>query len=153
MKRMESKIALTFAIMFAITFIVNGLYSVVSLGESFFSIGAMIAGMRVALFYLTWIWVDTRRYKLLAAIGVLSITLMTEFVFAELASEDIVNTVNSWMWKGTAMIIVYLIVCVVAVFIADYQADKLLKESIEQVNIELTIKGGIKPEDVEVKLD
>ena len=45
------------------------------------------------------------------------------------------------------------VVYITAAFIADHQADKLLEEDKEQVNIKLTIKGDIKPEDVEVSLD
>lgn len=147
MKRMESKIALTFVIMFVVGFIVNGLYSVISLGENFFSFGVMTKGMFTALMYLMYVWIYTRRHRMLAVMGVVGIVLM--IMFGEFSSEGIANTFSVWVWKDTVMMIVYL----AAAFIADYQADKLLEEDKEQVNIKLTIKGDIKPEDVEVSLD
>lgn len=147
MKRMESKIVLTFAIMFVVGFIVNGLYSVISLGESFFSFGIMAKGMLTALMYLMYVWVYTRRHRTLAVMGVVSIALMV--MFAGFSSEGVANTFSGWVWKDTVMTVVY----VVAAFIADHQADKLLEESKEHVNIKLTLKGDIKPEDVEVSLD
>ena len=147
MKRMESKIALTFAIMFVVGFIVNGLYSVISLGENFFSFGVMAKGMLTALMYLMYVWVYTRRHRTLAVMGVVGIALM--IMFAGFSSEGVANTFSGWVWKDTVMMVVYL----AAAFIADHQADKLLEESKEQVNIKLTIKGDIKPEDVEVSLD
>lgn len=147
MKRMESKIALTFAIMFVVGFIVNGLYSVISLGESFFSFGVMAKGMMVALIYLMYVWIYTRRHRKLAVMGVLGIAFM--IMFAGFASEGVANTFSGWVWKDTVMTVVYL----AEAFIADHQADKLLEESKEQVNINVTIKGDIKPEDVEVSLD
>ena len=47
------------------------------------------------------------------------------------------------------MIIYYI----TASFIADYQAQKLVEESKESVNIKVTIKGNINPDDIEVSLD
>lgn len=138
MKRMESKIVLTFAIMFVVGFIINGLYSVISLGESFFSFGIMAKGMLTALMYLMYVWIYTRRHRTLAVMGVVSIALMV--MFAGFSSEGVANTFSGWVWKDTVMSVVY----VVAAFIADHQVDKLLEESKD---IKLILKCDIKPED------
>ena len=146
MKRMELKITLTFAIMFVVGFIINGLYSVISLGESFFSFGVTANAIFVALVYLFYIWLYTRRHRLLSLIGVCCIGLM--ILFIGFSSEGVANSFSGWDWKDTVMIIY----CV-AFFIADHQADKLLEESKETVNIKLTLKGDIKPEDAEITID
>ena len=76
-----------------------------------------------------------------------SIGLM--LMFLEFSSEGVTNSFSSWSWKNTVMIVVYVIVAVIAY----YQSDKLLEESNEKVNIKVTIKGDIKPEDVDVSID
>lgn len=70
-------------------------------------------------------------------------------MFLEFSSEGVTNSFSSWSWKNTVMIVVYVIVAVIAY----YQSDKLLEESNEKVNIKVTIKGDIKPEDVDVSID
>lgn len=54
-----------------------------------------------------------------------------------------------WKREPSHFPVVYVIVAVIAY----YQSDKLLEESKEEVNIKVTIKGDIKPEDVEVSID
>ena len=122
MKRMESKIALTFVIMFVAGVIINGLYSVISLGESFFSFNVMELAMFNALFYLGYIWLNTRRHKLLAHLGLWSIVLFV--IFVSCSSDGNAGAFSSWNWRDTILIIYFL----VAYMIADYQGKKLLEE-------------------------
>lgn len=125
MKRMKSKIALTFAIIFVVCFIVNGLYSVIFLGEDFFSFGAMRNGMIVALWYFMYIWIQTRRHRMLAMISVTGITFMILFA---VSPEGVVNLFRSWTLEYTVMAIEYVVVY----SIAEYQvATSLLEESKE----------------------
>lgn len=147
MKRMESKIALTFAIMFVVGFIINGIYSVITMGANFFTFEVMSDAIFAALFYLFYVWIYSRKHKLLTIMGVVCIGLM--LLFAEFSVEGVAGSLSGWNWKTTVMLIYYI----TASGIADYQANKLLEESKETVNIKLTLKGDIKPEDVEITID
>lgn len=147
MKRMESKIALTFAIMFVVGFIINGIYSVITMEANFFTFEVMSDAIFAALFYLFYVWIYSRKHKLLTIMGVVCIGLM--LLFAEFSVEGVAGSLSGWDWKTTVMLIYYI----TASGIADYQANKLLEESKETVNIKLTLKGDIKPEDVEITID
>ena len=147
MKRMESKIALTFAIMFVVGFIINGIYSVITMEANFFTFEVMADAIFAALFYLFYVWIYSRKHKLLTVMGVVCIGLM--LLFAEFSVEGVAGSFSGWDWKSTVMIIYYI----TASFIADYQAQKLVEESKESVNIKVTIKGNINPDDIEVSLD
>ena len=76
MKRMESKIALTFAIMFVVGFIINGIYSVITMEANFFTFEVMADAIFAALFYLFYVWIYSRKHKLLTVMGVVCIGLM-----------------------------------------------------------------------------
>ena len=147
MKRMELKITLTFAIMFVVGVIINGLYSVISLGESFFSFVVMASAMLSALFYLVYIWINTRRHKYIALLGLFCIGLFV--IFASYSSEGSAGAFSSWNWKDTVMIVYY----VISYEIACWQGKKLLEEDKESISINVTLKGDIKPEDVEVTIE
>ena len=122
MKRMELHITITFAIMFVVGVIINGLYSVISMKSNFFTFEVMAKGVIAALVYLVYVWISTRRHKLLACIGVIGIGLVV--IFASFSSEGVVGTYSSWNWKETVMLICY----VIAFQIAKYQSKKLIEE-------------------------
>lgn len=147
MKRMELKITLTFAIMFVVGVIINGLHSVISMDSNFFTFAVMANAMVAALVYLGYVWINTRRHKLLTLIGVLGIGLMV--LFASFSSDGVTGTFSSWNWKDTVMIVYYFI----AYEIASRQGEKLLEEDRETINLNINLKGEIKPEDVEVSID
>lgn len=147
MKRMEKRIAITFAIMFVVGFIINGLYSVISMDSNFFTFGVASDAILFALIYLFYIWVYTRQHKSLAIIGVVCIGLM--IIFANFSSVGIAASYSSWDWRDTVITICYIIVA----FIADYQAEKLIEESKEPINIKVIIKGSIEPENIDVSID
>ena len=146
MKKMESKIALTFVIVFVVGIIINGLYNVISMNASFFSFEVLVIAMLSALVYMLYIWIFTRRHKTLALIGVSSSGLLflllgCSFNDVALSFESIATSFGTW--RDIVMIIYFAIVS----FIAEYQAKKLLKE--DKMNFE----GDIKPEDVKVSID
>lgn len=123
MKRMESRIAVTFAIMFVVGVIINGLYSVISMEESFFSWEVMAKAMIAALFYLSYVWVNTRRHRILASVGWIGIALL--FMFSTFSSFEGGSVMfSSWSWADTVMIAYYCI----AYVLAFHQAKELLVE-------------------------
>ena len=56
MKRMELKISLTFAIMFVIGVVINGIYSVTAMDSSFFTFDVVASGLLYAMFFLLYIY-------------------------------------------------------------------------------------------------
>lgn len=133
MKRMESKIALTYVIMFVLAVIINGIYSVVSSHSGFFTLEVIANGLFTALVYLAYIWINTRRHRVLTFIGVVSIGLLS-FIFVVLFSEEFLGKFSDWNWKSGIMVIYYII----ASQISSYQSKKLLEEDKEtNTNINL----------------
>lgn len=147
MKKMEKQIAITFAIMFVVGFIINGLYSVISMDSNFFTFGVASNAILFAFIYLFYIWLYTRQHKLLTIIGVCCIGLM--LLFINFSSKGFAASFSSWDWRDTVTIICYFI----ASFIADYQSQKLIEESKEPINIKVIIKGNIEPENIDVSID
>lgn len=150
MKRMELRIAVTFAIMFVVGVIINGLYNVISMGESFFTWGVMANALIYALVYLGWIWLHTRRHQLLASLGVLGICFMILFIAFD-AEGGIAATYSSFNWRS----IFTMIYCIATSHLADYQGKKLREEEKETLNINIKYKGEqqLNPEDFEVSVD
>lgn len=60
MKRMELKISLTFAIMFVIGVVINGIYSVTAMDSSFFTFDVVASGLLYAMFFLLYIYILTQ---------------------------------------------------------------------------------------------
>ena len=148
MKRMELKISLTFAIMFVIGVVINGIYSVTAMDSSFFTFDVVASGLLYAMFFLLYIYINTRRHQLLAWLGLLSISgLLLLIIFS---SEGVSGTFSGWNWKDTISCVYYII----AYIIASHQGEELLKEDKETININIRVKGKIiKPEDVEITRD
>ena len=149
MKRMdeEAKIAVTFVLFAFIGIIINGCYSVISLEESFLSFEVIGNGLITALAYLMYIWIHTRRHKVLAIMGVCGIALII-LCFLEKSTTPIALN-----WKDTLFTIIYLATYVVAYVVASYQAKKLLEEERMEVSINLTLMKDVNFEDVEVNND
>lgn len=146
MKRMELKITLTFAIMFVVSFIINGIYSVITMNLNFFTFEAMVNALFAALIYLGCIWINSRRHQLLAHIGALAICLLGLFIF--FSSKGVSGSFSGWNCETIVMCIYYII----AFQIAEYQGKKLLEEDEETINITI-IKGDIESEDIEASID
>ena len=148
MKRMELKISLTFAIMFVIGVVINGIYSVTSMDSIFFTFDVVASGLLYAMFFLLYIYINTRRHQLLAWLGLLSISVLLLLII--FSSEGVSGTFSGWNWKNTISCVCYI----VAYIIASHQGEELLKEDKETININIKVKGEIiKPEDVEITRD
>ena len=112
MKKIGLRIALTFAVMFIIAFIIDGLYRSISLGESFFSLETAISAIVSASMYLMYLWISTRRYKLLTYLGVAAIVFL--IICFEFYSEGVVDVSIDWVWKDTVKMVYYAIAFVIA---------------------------------------
>ena len=145
MKRMELEIALTFAVMLVISFVINGIYSVLAMNSNFVTFKVMAIALSDALFYLGFIWINTRRHQLLTAIGVLAISFMCLFI--SFSSEGVAGLFNDWDWKAIVMFIYYMI----AVLIATHQGKELLEEDKEMSNATVNLKCYIKIEDEDIE--
>lgn len=126
MKRMELQITITFAIMFVVGVIIRGLYSVISMKSNFFTFEVMAEGLIAALVYLGYVWMQTRKHKLLTITGVSGMALFVFFSF-----EGVAGFFSDWNWSETVMCVYY----VIAFQIAGYQGKKLLEED-KETNIE-----------------
>lgn len=148
MKRMELKITLTFAIMFVVSFIINGIHSVITMESNFFTFEVTANALIAAIVYLGYIWINSRRHQLLTLIGVLAICFLV--IFIEFSSEGVAGSFSGWDWKATVMCFYYII----AFQIAKYQGEKLIEEDKKTINITINLKGDlIKPEDIEATID
>ena len=146
MKKMEQKIALTFVIMFVVSLIINGIHSIITMESNFITFEVMTTALIDAIAYLVYIWIISRRHRLLAFIGALAICLVVLFAyFSSVGSSDLFS---GWDWKGTVMCIYYMIAAIISV----YQGEKLLEEDKEPIKITITFKGDI-DENVEVISD
>ena len=148
MKRMELKISLTFAIMFVIGVVINGIYSVTALASSFFTFDVLASGLLGAMFFLLYIWINTRRHQLLARLGLFSIIVLLSFII--FSSEGVSGTFSGWNWKDTISCVYYIVAYIISI----HQGEELLKEDKETINIKINVKGEIiKPEDIEITRD
>ena len=150
MKRMESRIALTFAIMFVVGVIVNGLYSVISNGEGFFTWGVMANAMIYALAYMGCIWMHTRKHRLLTSLGILGICFMLLFIIYD-SEGGFAAAHSSFNWRS----IVTWVYCIATSLLAEHQGKKLREEERGNINIKIKYKGEqqLNPEDFEVSID
>jgi len=121
MKKMELKIAFTFAIVLSLGIIINGMYDLIR-GRRFFSFNALSTGLILAIIYLGFIWINTRRYKLLTLIGIISIGIIVSYMIFSI--DGITGIVNSWTAKETIM----FVFCAIFYFVAANQAEQLEKQ-------------------------
>ena len=128
MKRMESRIVITFAIMFVVGVCLSGLYSVISMQSNFFTFAVIAKGLIDALMYLIYVWMNSRRHKVLAYIGFFGLGFV--ILFISFSSEGVAGTFSNWNWYNTVMCVEYS----VAFLIAIYQGEKLLEEDKEKDN-------------------
>lgn len=119
--KMETKIAITFFVMFIAGVAINGIYSVVSMNSSFFTFDVLKIGFIFAVLYLCYIWICTRRHTLLAIIGWNCIWGMIYFF----GLSD--NLFGNWNLNLIYIGVKY-IYDIVAIIIAFYQSEKLLEE-------------------------
>lgn len=151
--KMETKITLTFMIMFVVSVIISGIQEVVVWGKNFFTLGMWTDALFCASIYLIYIWINTRKHKRLAnlaffvalilmllftitigdGIGVFSTTSNTESVF------------SGFSILRTIFMVVKVVYFFVASRIAERQAEELLEEDAVNVNVNITLTDNTKP--------
>lgn len=122
MKRMELKIALTFATVFVVTLIINGIYSATTLKGDFLSAKVLATSLYHALPYLVLIWIFIGHHKWLRLL-VCSIALLL-MNFLSYDSGYYPFRYSEFGWIDIAITVVYIVISI----IASRQAKKLLKE-------------------------
>ena len=121
MKRMELKIALTFVVMFVVTFIINSTYSVVSLKEGFCSAKILTTSLYHALPYLAFFWVNLGRNKLLRFLPIIGALLLMNF-------SSYITGNYPFRYSGFGWIDIAIpAVLIVAYVISDRQAKEFLE--------------------------
>ena len=141
MKRMEKVIALTFAIIFVVSMVINGIYSVTTLEAGFFTKQVFAEALLWALTYLFYVWCFSRKHQLLTWLGLLCIAFVAVLTgyastYNELISFDIIT----------------LICFTTMAIIGKYHSKKLLKESEEPIVINININGNCNLQDIEVSI-
>lgn len=134
MKQMEIKITVTFAIMFVVGIIINGIYDVTSTNSNFFTLEVVAKGFVMALIYLAYIWINTRRHQMLATLGIFSCCCLA-LMLKRNSFEELVF--SGWNWYSTIVCIYY----VIAYPIARYQGEKLLIEGLQMLNIGFVVNN------------
>ncbi len=122
MKRMELKITLTFVIMLIVGIIINGIYNVITTNSNFFTCEVVAGGFLMALVYLGYIWISTRRHQLLIILGLVSFAIMITLI--SISSVGVAGTFSAWNWYWT----IWCIYCSISCVIAKYHGKKLLQE-------------------------
>ena len=140
MKKMELHISLTFAIIVAVSLIIHGIYSVTSMNSSFINWDVMAKALGVGIVYLGYIWMCTRKHKLITYLAVLAICFA--YLFSAFSTAGVSGAFSGITWRDIVMIFVYIIACQVA----DIQAKKLKEEDEEEYNTSNHFTFNIYPE-------
>lgn len=122
MKRMKSRIAITFVIIFVVGVLINGLNNIISLKKNLVTFDALVGAMQMALFYLMYIWMYTRKNQRLVFVGAIGVLIfLIFFVYAAGAEDELISSLNFFDF-------INLIYYIIAASIANYQANQLLLE-------------------------
>lgn len=148
MKKMEFEIFETSILVFVVGTLLGGLYSIVFGEGSFFSFEVIRWAIFAALYYLFGIWVNTRHYQLLTCLGCLGVSLYMLLTICH--AEENANLFSELDWKEFVFkFIVYMLLF----FISVKQANRLMEEESETVNVVINVKEKIQPEDVDVNIE
>lgn len=157
--KMESKITLTFMIMFAISVIISGINSVVVEGKGFFTFQMWADAIFYAFVYLIYIWINTRKHKTLAWLGLFVILTLIGIYFLTIAEAISVTSTATVTDTGLVFSIDKFIIfvlrctyCFIAYGIARRQGEKLLEEDKVSVNVNIILTDctdSTKPEYVD----
>lgn len=130
MKRMKTKIALTFVIVVIVGIIINGLIHVLTSQGNFITLDVIIRGIFCGIFYLSYIWSLTRRHPILTftcIIIILAVLLLGIFLLIPTTFEVLKQTPVDY-FESVLRDIASVIFYIVMYLIATYQAKKLIKE-------------------------
>lgn len=131
MKKMEQTICLTSIIVFFGGALLNALYSIAFAGGSFTLFGVFADAFAFAMIYMFCIWLNTRRYKLLACIASLEIAL-----FGIMASLHFAENPNELIDSDWKLIILKAVVYIILFVVATLQSNMLIREETEEINNE-----------------
>ena len=119
---MKSRIAITFVIMFVVGVLINGLNNIISLKVDFVTFDALADATLMALFYLMYIWMYTRKHQMLVFSGLTGVLIfLIFFVYTAGAADELISSLNLFYF-------IKLIYYCIAASIANYQANQLLIE-------------------------
>lgn len=147
MQKTEFKIFETSILVFVAETILGGICSIVFGGGSFFSFEVIRWAIFASLYYLFGIWVNTRRYQLLTCLGCFGIASYMLLIICH--SAEGISLFSGMDWK---MFILRIISYIVLSFISAKQANKLMEEDSETVNVAINVKGENQPEDVDANI-
>lgn len=128
--KIENKIILTFLSFLGIAIIINGLYSIIILNQNFFDFKMLGASFLMALFYLIYLYIETRKYKLIAYIAFFSFLLMILFFLRSTSN----NKPNEEMETTKQILIaIFSITRVIYLIVQLKLSRKQSKEIIEEI--------------------
>lgn len=128
--KIENKIILTFLSFLGIAIIINGLYSIIILNQNFFDFKMLGASFLMALFYLIYLYIETRKYKLIAYIAFFSFLLMILFFLRSTSN----NKPNEEMETTKQILIaIFSITRVIYLIVQLKLSRKHAKEIIEEI--------------------
>lgn len=128
--KIENKIILTFLSFLGIAIIINGLYSIIISNQNFFDFKIIGASFLMALFYLIYLYIETRKYKLIAYIAFFSFLLMILFFLLSTSN----NKPNEEMETTKQILIaIFSITRVIYLIVQLKLSRKHAKEIIEEI--------------------
>lgn len=131
--KIENKIILTFLSFLGIAIIINGLYSIIISNQNFFDFKIIGASFLMALFYLIYLYIETRKYKLIAYIAFFSFLLMIRFFLLSTSN----NKPNEEMETTKQILIAIFSITRFVYFIVQIKLSrKYAKEIIEEIKKE-----------------
>ena len=112
--KIENKIILTFLSFLGISIIINGFYSIIISNQNFFDFKILGASFLMALFYFIFLYIETRKYKLIAYIAFFSFLLMVLFfllsIYNNKSNEDLETTKQIILAIFSIIRVIYFIV-------------------------------------------
>ena len=125
MKKMEMKAIATFMLVYVIGVLIMGLYSVTQMQSKFFNYEVFGSSIIFPVIYFLFLWINTRKYKLLALTGVFNIGLLLFLVTYSLTEERLQVEQISCNWID----IIIAIYIIIIYGVSRYQGEKLIKEA------------------------
>lgn len=125
MKKMEMKAIATFMLVYVIGVLIMGLYSVTQMQSKFFNYEVFGSSIIFPVIYFLFLWINTRKYKLLALTGVFNIGLLFFLVAYSLTEERLQVEQISCNWID----IIIAIYMIIIYGVSRYQGEKLIKEA------------------------
>lgn len=122
---MEKKIVSTFLVVFALGAIIEYVYFGISYQKIQINVQIFQNAAALALVYLYWIWVFSRRHKFLAFLGTVTIAVFCICTVAD--AGELTNMIESIEWAGYLMILVSIASAIIA-----YMQGKKLYIEVQQ---------------------